>query len=173
MDALSCAMSTSAISVTPGPGAAASSTSTIRAHPTRWSSSKSSPATSRLKDHAFSVPPWTARKGDGSGPQGFAGTITIRRSPETRRSSPGREASCPRRRFRMSATAMNHFTILTDNVEGTVRFYHDLLGLTAGPRPAFDFPGAWLYQGGQPILHIVGGRTKEELRPGVIDHMAF
>jgi len=73
----------------------------------------------------------------------------------------------------MSATAMNHFTILTDNVEGTVRFYHDLLGLTAGPRPAFDFPGAWLYQGGQPILHIVGGRTKEELRPGVIDHMAF
>jgi catechol 2,3-dioxygenase-like lactoylglutathione lyase family enzyme len=73
----------------------------------------------------------------------------------------------------MSATAMNHFTILTDNVEGTVRFYHDLLGLTEGPRPAFDFPGAWLYQGGQPILHIVGGRTKEELRPGVIDHMAF
>jgi len=73
----------------------------------------------------------------------------------------------------MSATAMNHFTILTDNVEGTVRFYNDLLGLTEGPRPAFDFPGAWLYQGGQPILHIVGGRTKEELRPGVIDHMAF
>ena len=73
----------------------------------------------------------------------------------------------------MGAIAMNHFTILTDNVQETVRFYHDLLGLTEGPRPAFDFPGAWLYQGGQPILHVVGGRSRDELRSGVIDHMAF
>lgn len=73
----------------------------------------------------------------------------------------------------MGAIAMNHFTILTDNVQETVRFYHDLLGLTEGPRPAFDFPGAWLYQGGQPILHVVGGRARDELRSGVIDHMAF
>jgi len=73
----------------------------------------------------------------------------------------------------MSATAMNHFTILTDDVEGTVRFYTDLLALADGPRPPLTFPGAWLYAGGQPILHVVGGRTREELRAGVIDHMAF
>jgi catechol 2,3-dioxygenase-like lactoylglutathione lyase family enzyme len=73
----------------------------------------------------------------------------------------------------MGATAMNHFTILTDDVRGTVRFYHEMLGLTEGPRPAFDFPGAWLYQGSAPILHVIGGRSRDELRAGVIDHMAF
>jgi len=73
----------------------------------------------------------------------------------------------------MPATAMNHFTILTDDVDTTIAFYGELLGLTAGPRPPFGFPGAWLYTGGQPILHVVGGRPRDELRAGVIDHMAF
>ena len=73
----------------------------------------------------------------------------------------------------MPVTAMNHFTILTDDVPGTVRFYGELLGLTDGPRPPFDFPGAWLYAGGAPILHVIGGRPASELRAGVIDHMAF
>ena len=50
----------------------------------------------------------------------------------------------------MPATAMNHFTILTDDVPGTVRFYREFLGLREGPRPPFDFPGAWLYAGGEP-----------------------
>ena len=73
----------------------------------------------------------------------------------------------------MPATAMNHFTILTDDVPRTVRFYRDLLGLTDGWRPPLTFPGAWLYAGGQAILHVVGGRPSDELRAGVIDHMAF
>ena len=73
----------------------------------------------------------------------------------------------------MAVSGMNHFTILTDDVERTVRFYHDLLGLKAGWRPPLTFPGAWLYAGDQPILHVVGGRPKTELRPGVIDHIAF
>jgi len=73
----------------------------------------------------------------------------------------------------MAATAMNHFTILTDDVRTTVEFYRDLLGLTEGPRPPLTFPGAWLYAGGEAILHVVGGRERDELKPGVIDHMAF
>jgi len=73
----------------------------------------------------------------------------------------------------MAVAGMNHFTILTDDVDGTVRFYADLLGLVPGPRPTFNFPGAWLYAGGNPILHVVGGRSKSDLRAGVIDHMAF
>jgi len=73
----------------------------------------------------------------------------------------------------MPATAMNHFTILTDDVAKNVEFYRDLLGLTNGPRPPFEFPGAWLYAGDEPILHVIGGRPSEELRAGVIDHMAF
>jgi catechol 2,3-dioxygenase-like lactoylglutathione lyase family enzyme len=73
----------------------------------------------------------------------------------------------------MTVQAMNHFTILTDDVDRTVAFYGDLLGLSAGPRPAFAFPGAWLYAKGAPILHVIGGRPKSELHAGVIDHMAF
>ena len=73
----------------------------------------------------------------------------------------------------MPTTGLNHFTILTDDVPGTVRFYGELLGLTDGPRPPLGFPGAWLYADDQPVLHVVGGRPREELRPGVIDHMAF
>jgi catechol 2,3-dioxygenase-like lactoylglutathione lyase family enzyme len=73
----------------------------------------------------------------------------------------------------MAASGMNHFTVLTDDVEGTVRFYGELLGLVAGPRPDFTFPGAWLYVGANPILHLIGGRAKPELKPGVIDHIAF
>jgi catechol 2,3-dioxygenase-like lactoylglutathione lyase family enzyme len=73
----------------------------------------------------------------------------------------------------MAVEGMNHFTILTDDVDGTVDFYDELLGLTAGPRPSFDFPGAWLYAGGAPILHVIGGRSRSDLKAGVIDHMAF
>jgi len=73
----------------------------------------------------------------------------------------------------VAATAMNHFTILTDDVDRTVGFYGDVLGLQPGWRPPLTFPGAWLYTGGQAIVHVVGGRPREELKSGVIDHMAF
>ncbi len=73
----------------------------------------------------------------------------------------------------MTTTGINHFTILTDDVPRTVRFYGELLGLADGPRPPLGFPGAWLYAGSQPVLHVVGGRTRDELKAGVIDHMAF
>ena len=73
----------------------------------------------------------------------------------------------------MTIAGMNHFTVLTDDVAKTVRFYSDVLDLVAGERPNFDFPGAWLYAEGRAILHIVGGRAREALKPGVIDHIAF
>ena len=73
----------------------------------------------------------------------------------------------------MTIAALNHFTVLTDDVPRTVRFYSDLLGLTEGFRPDLGFPGAWLYIGESSVLHVVGGRSRAELKPGVIDHMAF
>lgn len=75
----------------------------------------------------------------------------------------------------MPATAMNHFTILTDNLEGTLSFYADFLDLHPGNRPPFNFPGAWLYarDGKEPILHVIAGQDKNVLVKGVIDHMAF
>ena len=73
----------------------------------------------------------------------------------------------------MAITGMNHFTVLTDDVDKTVDFYRATMGIEPGPRPDFNFPGAWLYAGGAPILHVIGGRPKEQLKAGVIDHMAF
>ena len=69
--------------------------------------------------------------------------------------------------------SMNHFTVLTDDLERTLGFYVDGLGLQVGPRPPFDFPGAWLYVDGRPILHVIAGRKIPEPRGGVLDHMAF
>jgi catechol 2,3-dioxygenase-like lactoylglutathione lyase family enzyme len=75
----------------------------------------------------------------------------------------------------MTATAMNHFTILTNDLDKTLGFYAELLDLHPGPRPPFKFPGAWLYarDGKDPILHVIAGKPKGELIKGVIDHMAF
>lgn len=70
-------------------------------------------------------------------------------------------------------SGMNHFTVLTDDVDRTVHFYVDLIGLKPGWRPDLGFPGAWLYVGEQAVLHIIGGRTLSTQRAGVIDHMAF
>ena len=68
---------------------------------------------------------------------------------------------------------MNHFTVLTDDLDKTLGFYVDLLGLKPGPRPDLGFPGAWLYADSSAVLHIIAGRALPEQRAGVLDHMAF
>jgi catechol 2,3-dioxygenase-like lactoylglutathione lyase family enzyme len=73
----------------------------------------------------------------------------------------------------MSLQGMNHFTVLSDDLEETRKFYCDLLGFEEGPRPNFRFPGYWLYVGDQPILHVIHRDKLHEHRAGVIDHMAF
>ena len=72
----------------------------------------------------------------------------------------------------MPIARMDHFTIVARDVEETVKFYGEMLGFTAGPRPNFPFPGAWLYNEGKPILHVVT-REKMPETTGVLDHMAF
>ena len=73
----------------------------------------------------------------------------------------------------MAIDGMNHFTVLTSDLEKCKAFYIDVLGLTEGYRPPFTFPGAWLYSGDQAILHIIAGRLLPTDAQGVIDHMAF
>lgn len=68
---------------------------------------------------------------------------------------------------------MNHFTVLTDDLDRTLAFYVDLLGLRVGPRPGLGFTGAWLYVGDAAVLHVIAGRDLPTQRAGVIDHMAF
>jgi len=75
----------------------------------------------------------------------------------------------------MAVAGMNHFTILTDDLDRTLAFYDEHLGLKPGARPPFGFTGAWLYADGsrEAILHIIDGVERKVLVKGVIDHMAF
>jgi catechol 2,3-dioxygenase-like lactoylglutathione lyase family enzyme len=72
----------------------------------------------------------------------------------------------------MAIEGMNHFNVLTDDVEATRRFYADVIGLAEGERPPLGFPGIWFYAGGHPILHVSAAKLPHD-RAGVIDHMAF
>ena len=76
----------------------------------------------------------------------------------------------------MSVGMLDHYNVSTRNLRDTVRFYEEVLGLVNGPRPPFDFPGAWLYSEGHPVLHLNDiSPTEKPQRPdsGVIDHIAF
>jgi catechol 2,3-dioxygenase-like lactoylglutathione lyase family enzyme len=73
----------------------------------------------------------------------------------------------------MSVSGMNHFTLLTKDVEATEDFYGDLLGLKAGYRPPISRPGVWLYAGDYPILHVIDPVQMPPQAHGVLDHMAF
>ena len=57
------------------------------------------------------------------------------------------------------------------------KFYSEVLGLKAGPRPAFPFKGLWLYDGDDPIVHVGGrfppGSIVQDKHSGSVDHIAF
>ena len=73
----------------------------------------------------------------------------------------------------MPVAGMNHFTVLTSDLDACKRFYVELLGLEPGFRPDLGFPGVWLYAGGQAVLHVIAGRPLPADPHGVLDHMAF
>ena len=76
----------------------------------------------------------------------------------------------------MSVGLLDHYNVSTCKLKETVQFYEDVLGFVNGPRPEFDFPGAWLYSAGHPVLHLNDiSETNEQQRlgTGVIDHVAF
>ena len=88
-----------------------------------------------------------------------------RRSPATRsrrpssrrrprRSSRRRSRSWDRPRPRSRWRAVDHFLVLTDDIDATRDFWCDALGLEVGERPPLEFPGYWLYAGGVPCVHV-------------------
>lgn len=72
----------------------------------------------------------------------------------------------------MAIHGMNHFNVLTDKLEESRAFYTGVLGFTEGPRPPLSFGGAWMYAGGEPILHISEAKLPAD-PAGVLDHLAF
>src|SRR5258707_11781849 len=59
---------------------------------------------------------------------------------------------------RKSLIKLDHATRRTSDLEGSRNFLEAVLDLTPGYRPAFPFPGYWLYADGEPIVHIIPGR---------------
>jgi catechol 2,3-dioxygenase-like lactoylglutathione lyase family enzyme len=84
----------------------------------------------------------------------------------------------------MPVTHMQHYMVLSRDLEKTRHFYCDVLGLRTGPRPPFDFEGLWIYVGDVAVVHVAGqasyadtGRlvdvVKERHGSGSVDHIAF
>ncbi|WP_068829003.1 hypothetical protein [Pseudomonas sp. BMS12] len=45
-----------------------------------------------------------------------------------------------------------------------------LLGVAPGPRPPFPFPGEWLYQGDQALVHLI---QRSDLQGAQLSHLAL
>ena len=78
--------------------------------------------------------------------------------------------------MKMSVGVLDHYNVSTRKLDETLHFYENVLGFTNGQRPPFNFPGAWLYSSGHPVLHLndisqTGKQQRSDL--GVIDHVAF
>lgn len=74
----------------------------------------------------------------------------------------------------MTVQAMDHYTVLTDDMAVSVAFYRKILGLKPGPSPKVEVPVTWLYVGEQAVLHLVGRKPKSRARAtGRFDHVAF
>ena len=58
----------------------------------------------------------------------------------------------------MQITGLFHVAIKTNDLDATVKFYTDVLGMKLVHRPDFGFPGAWIAAGDSvPIIHIYAG----------------
>ena len=72
----------------------------------------------------------------------------------------------------MTIKGLDHITLNPADLSASLGFYVDLLGLRDGDRPSFDSPGAWLYSGDRPIVHLVAGRGGGA-SSGAVDHIAL
>lgn len=73
----------------------------------------------------------------------------------------------------MPVTGLDHYALLTSDIERTTRFYTEVVGLEVGFRPQLTFQGVWLYAGGQPIVHIIEGKPIAGKDTGAVDHLAL
>jgi catechol 2,3-dioxygenase-like lactoylglutathione lyase family enzyme len=74
----------------------------------------------------------------------------------------------------MAVTGLDHFAILSSDVQRTTQFYTEIVGLKVGFRPPdLSFPGIWLYAGDVPIVHVVFDRPIPTWETGAVDHLSF
>jgi catechol 2,3-dioxygenase-like lactoylglutathione lyase family enzyme len=86
----------------------------------------------------------------------------------------------------MPVTSLNHYLIVSKNLERSKKFYQKVLGLDLADRPDFGFPGYWLKTGDNICVHLASQnpnqiRDKFLLKKhprgtngsGSVDHIAF
>jgi catechol 2,3-dioxygenase-like lactoylglutathione lyase family enzyme len=86
----------------------------------------------------------------------------------------------------MPLTKLEHYLVLTDDIDATRDFYVRALGMQVGFRPPLGFPGYWVYVGDTPCIHIAEWQTytAHSLEQGIavssrangtgpLDHIAF
>ena len=76
----------------------------------------------------------------------------------------------------MRIRKLDHVNVRTHRLDAMVAWYTKVLGLCAGDRPDFPFPGAWLYAGDTAVIHLVGVQgsagagSEQDLK---LEHFAF
>ena len=81
----------------------------------------------------------------------------------------------------MELLRIDHFTlrVAPSALPELLHFYTRVLSLRDGPRPAFSFPGHWLYAGESAVVHLAGiepasGADEEPGRAtGKLDHVSL
>ena len=74
----------------------------------------------------------------------------------------------------MGISWLDHVNIRTTNLAAMSRFYEDVLGMPAGPRPNFRFGGAWHYCGDRAAVHLVEvAKTPAGDETPRLEHFAF
>ncbi len=86
----------------------------------------------------------------------------------------------------MGLKRLEHFLVLTNDIDATKDFYCNALGMSVGLRPELEFPGYWVYLDEIPVVHIADFQayivwTKKVGIPvssgppgtGALDHVAF
>jgi catechol 2,3-dioxygenase-like lactoylglutathione lyase family enzyme len=86
----------------------------------------------------------------------------------------------------MPVTSLNHYLIVSKNLERSKKFYQQVLGLDLAERPDFGFPGYWLKTGDNICVHLASQdpnkirdqfllkkHPKGTAGSGSVDHIAF
>ena len=92
----------------------------------------------------------------------------------------------------MTIARLAHYSIRSNDLAASRRFYTEVMGLRVGFRPPFDFPGIWLYLGDDEsefgVVHIIGADPNDSsglsaylgdrgakggTETGAVDHIAF
>jgi catechol 2,3-dioxygenase-like lactoylglutathione lyase family enzyme len=87
----------------------------------------------------------------------------------------------------MPLTGLNHYLIVSKNLERSKKFYQQVLGMQLADRPDFGFPGYWMKTGDDSICVHLASQKANKIRDryllkkhprgttgsGSVDHIAF